>query len=326
VRVLFAGSPRIALAALEAASSGAELVGVLTNPASASGRGLARSVTPVAEAAARLGVPVLTFDHLGAEARAAVAPLGADLLISFAYGRVFGPRFLALFPQGGINIHPSLLPKYRGPTPIPAAILARDRVSGVTVQRLAAELDSGDILASGELVLEGRETTESLEERAAVLGAELLSRVLRELAAGKAVSRPQEGTVSFCPLLKKDDGLLDFSLGSEELDARVRAFYPWPMAFSHLKGLRLNILESFPYPGESWPTGPGDKAPEPGSVLGIDKARGLMVQTGDGLLALRRLQLQNKKALPYREFANGLRDVSGAVLGIPAGQEAGTNS
>jgi len=324
VRILFAGSPRIALAALERAASEVELAGVLTNPASASGRGLSRSVTPVAEAAARLGVPVLTFDHLGAEARAAVAPLGADLLVSFAYGRVFGPKFLALFPLGGINIHPSLLPKYRGPTPIPAAILARDRVSGVTVQRLAAELDSGEILASEELALDGRETTESLEEVAAALGAELLSRVLRDLAAGKAVSRPQEGPVSFCPLLRKDDGLLDFRSGSEELDARVRAFYPWPVAFSYLKGLRLNILESFPYPGESWAS--GSQAPEPGTILGIDKARGLMVQTGDGLLALRRLQLQNKKALPYREFANGLRDVSGAVLGIPAGQEAGTNS
>lgn len=326
MRILFAGSPRIALAALEAAAAEAELAGVLTNPASASGRGLSTSVTPVAETAGRLGVPVLTFDHLGAEARAAVAALKADLLVSFAYGRVFGPRFLALFPLGGVNIHPSLLPKYRGPTPIPAAILARDRVSGVTVQRLAAELDSGDIFASGELALDGRETTESLEERAALLGAELVSRVLRELAEGKAVSRPQEGPVSFCPLLKKDDGLLDFSSGSEDLDARVRAFYPWPVAFSYLKGLRLNILESFPYPGESWAAASGAGAPKPGTVLGIDKARGLMVQTGDGLLALRRLQLQNKKALPYREFANGLRDVSGAVLGIPAGQEAGTNS
>lgn len=325
MRLLFAGSPRIALAALERAAAEAELVGVLTNPASASGRGLSRSLTPVAEAAGRLGVPVLTFDHLGAEARAAVAPLEADLLVSFAYGRVFGPKFLALFPLGGINIHPSLLPKYRGPTPIPAAILARDRVSGVTVQRLAAELDSGEVFASEELVLGGRETTESLEAAAALLGAELLSRVLRDIAAGTALSRPQEGEASFCPLFKKDDGLLGFNLGSEELDARVRAFFPWPVAFSYLKGQRLNILESYPYPGETWPAASGLKAPEPGTVLGIDKARGLMVQTGDGLLALRRLQLQNKKALPYREFANGLRDVSGAVLGIPAGQEAGTN-
>lgn len=321
MRILFAGSPRIALPALEVAAAEAELVGVLTNPASASGRGLSRSATPVAEAATRLGLPVLCFDHLGAEARAAAAALKADLLVSFAYGRVFGPKFLALFPEGGINIHPSLLPKYRGPTPIPAAILARDKATGVSVQRLAAELDSGDVLASAELPLSGRETTESLEERAAALGAELLSRVLAAIAADAAIARPQEGEPSFCPLLKKDDGLLDFGLGAEELDARVRAFYPWPVAYSYLKGLRLNILESFPYPGESWP---GREGAAPGTIVALDKARGLMVQSGDGLLALRRLQLQNKKALPYREFANGLRDVSGAVLGIPAGQESGT--
>ncbi len=323
MRVLFAGSPAIALPALEKAAVSAELAGVLTNPPSASGRGLAKSETAVAEAGRRLGVPVLSFEHLGPEAREAVAALKPDLLVSFAYGRIFGPRFLALFPKGGINIHPSLLPKYRGATPLNAAILAGDRRTGVSIQRIALEMDAGDIFMQKELILDPRETVESLEPKAAALGAQMLGELLPALAAGSAAAAAQNGDASFCPLIKKDDGLLDFAaLGAEELDRHIRAYYPWPMGFTCLRGQRLNILESFPYPGEIWP---GMETSAPGTLLALDKKRGLMVKTIDGLLALRRLQIQSKKALPYRDFANGLRDAFGALLGSPAGQESGKN-
>jgi len=323
VRVLFAGSPAIALPALEKAAACSELVGVLTNPPSVSGRGLAQSETAVAVAGHRLGLPVLSFEHLGSEARGAVAALKPDLLISFAYGRIFGPKFLALFPMGGINIHPSLLPKYRGATPLNAAILAGDSRTGVSIQRIALEMDAGDIYMQKEIMLDPRETAESLESKAAALGTELLAALLPELKAGRALTHPQSGEASFCPLIKKDDGLLDFgTLGAEELDRHVRAYYPWPVGFTWLRGQRLSILESFPYPGERWP---GMEDALPGTLLALDKRRGLMVQTRDGLLALRRLQIQSKKALPYKDFANGLRDAFGAVLGSPAGQESGKN-
>jgi methionyl-tRNA formyltransferase len=319
MRILFAGSPVIAVPSLVRLSVEHQVVGVLTNPESAQGRGLAVSRTPVAETATSLfgdGVPLLAFERLGAEARAAVAALKPEILVTFAYGRIFGPLFLALFPCGGVNVHPSLLPKYRGPTPIPYAIMNRDAETGITVQRLALEVDAGDILGVETLPLRGTETTEDLTEAAALIGADLLSRVLRDLAAGREVARPQEGSPSYCSLLKKEDGAIDWSAPVLDIDAKIRAYAPWPGAFTWFRGQRLGVLESFPYPGLDTEPSP------PGTLLGLDKSRGLMVKTVDGELALRRLQIQNKRALPYRDFANGIRDLAGAVLGRPSPEEA----
>jgi methionyl-tRNA formyltransferase len=327
MRILFAGSPDIAVPSLVRLSFEQELVGVLTNPEAQRGRGLEAAATPVAQAAeaifargARGGasLPILAPERLGADARAAVEALGADILVSFAYGRIFGPRFLALFPKGGVNVHPSLLPKYRGPAPIQGAILARELETGVSVQRLALEMDSGDILGVERIPLSGLETAEDLSETAALIGADLLSRVLEEIEAGRELARPQEGEASYCSMLKKEDGLVDWGASVLDIDAKVRAYTPWPGAFTYLRGQRLAILESFPYPRVTFAAGPGSldfEGAEPGTVLGLDKSRGIMVQTKDGLVALRRLQIQHKKALPYREFANGIQGLAGAVLG-----------
>jgi methionyl-tRNA formyltransferase len=320
VRVLFAGSPDIAVPSLIRVSFEHEIVGVLTNPESAKGRGLSIERTPVAEAAAALGqgLPVLSFERLGAEARAAVAALRPDILISYAYGRIFGPKFLALFPKGGVNVHPSLLPRFRGPAPIPSTILAGDRETAITVQRLALEMDSGDVLGQFRLPLAGTETAEDIAEVASIMGADLLSQVLEEIEEGRENPRPQEGEPSYCSMLRKEDGLIDWSAPLLDIDAKIRAFYPWPCAFTYFRGLRMNILDSFPYPHVTFAAGPSSLDFEdalPGTLLGLDKSRGIMVQTIDGLLALRRLQLQQKRALPYREFANGIRDLAGSLLG-----------
>jgi methionyl-tRNA formyltransferase len=305
-----------------------EVVGVLTNPESTQGRGLATAQTSVAEAAFAIfgdSVPILAPERLGAETRAIVAALQPEILVSFAYGRIFGPKFLALFPRGGLNVHPSLLPRYRGPTPIPYAILNRDAETGISVQRLALAMDSGDILGQERVPLNGLETTEDLGEVSAILGADLLCHVLEQIAQGRESARPQEGPPSYCSLLRKEDGLIGWRSPVLEIDAKVRAYSPWPGAFTWFRGQRLNILEAFPYPHVTFAAGPSsldfEDAP-PGTLLGLDKSRGLMVQTLDGLIALRRVQLQHKKALPYREFANGIRDLAGAALGRPSPEEA----
>ena len=166
-------------------AGGYELCAVLTNPPSARGRHKQPVPTEVATLAAARGIPVFAFDHLRAEAREALAPLAADILVCFDYGRLFGPKFLALFPLGGINLHPSALPRYRGCTPVPAAILAGDRELGVSVQKLALETDSGDIIASDAIPLNGTETTQHLMEGDGTnsivtdCGARLLDNVLR---------------------------------------------------------------------------------------------------------------------------------------------------
>ncbi|HET7839611.1 MAG TPA: methionyl-tRNA formyltransferase [Rectinemataceae bacterium] len=328
LRVLFAGSPDIAIPSLVRLSFEQEIVGILTNPDTQRGRGLAVRETPVAQAALAVfhgQIPILAFEKLGAEARDAVAALKPDVLVSYAYGKIFGPRFLALFPKGGINVHPSLLPKYRGPAPIPYAILNREAETGISVQRLALRMDEGELLGVERIRLLGLENAEDLAETAAIVGADLLSRVLQEMAEGREHSQPQEGEPSYCKLLRKEDGNLDWTRPVLELDAKVRAFYPWPGAFTFLGGQRLNVLEAYPYPHVTFAAGPTSLDFDevvPGRVLGLDKARGIMVQTKDGLMALRRLQIQHKRALPYREFANGIRDLVGAVLGGPSPEES----
>jgi methionyl-tRNA formyltransferase len=339
MRIIFAGSPAIAAPCLEAlavlvletaaggtpsADSGAfpgglELTALLTNPDSPRGRSGKPEPTELAAAAAALeprfreaGLKppvIMKPERLGGEARREIEALEPDLLISFAYGRIFGPKFLALFPLGGLNIHPSLLPAYRGPTPIPQAILNRDRETGITVQRLALEMDCGNILAQESFPLGGMETGAGLSEEMARRAAGLIPRVLRAVAAGTAEDRVQDGgRASYCRLLSREDGRINWSKGALDIEAQVRAFTPWPLSWTLDEDRSLYILKASAGEGAVPP------AP-PGTVLGVDRNRGILVQTGDGVLAVSMLQYQTKKALEWRAFLNGVRDFTGRRLG-----------
>ncbi|OHD18296.1 MAG: methionyl-tRNA formyltransferase [Spirochaetes bacterium GWD1_61_31] len=318
MRVLFAGSPEIALPSLRRLAAEHQVVGILTNPPAPKGRGLSPAGTPVAELAAEIlpGSPVLAPESLGASTRAAIAALRPELLVVYAYGRIFGPKFLALFPRGGINVHPSLLPRWRGCAPIQHAILSRDAVTGLSVQRIALQMDCGDILASREVPLDGSETAASLTETMAGLGAELLATVLASLEAGTERASAQDGSqASYCGPLEKPQACLDWSLPAVELAARVRAFNPWPVAWTLLRGQRLAIHEAAAFLDEAGGEPALGAAAMAGTILNVDKSRGIMVQTGQGRLALRCVQLPGKKALSHREFANGVRDLAGLCLG-----------
>jgi methionyl-tRNA formyltransferase len=296
-----------------APGAGFELAGLLTNPDTPKGR---HGKPEPTEAAAAMGacnsaIPILKPEKLDAAAREQAAALKADMLVSFAYGRIFGPKFLALFPLGGINIHPSLLPKYRGPTPIPAAILNRDSETGITIQKLALEMDSGDILAQECFGLSGRETTASLGALAAGKAAEMLPLLLAAIARGTAQGRPQNhAEASYCSLIAKEAGLICWSKSALEIDAQIRAYTPWPLCWTMHEDRQLFILKAEPADLPAAPEGQ-----RPGTVLGIDKRRGILVQTGEGALVLAELQYAAKKALDWRSFINGVRNFSGANLG-----------
>jgi methionyl-tRNA formyltransferase len=336
MRVLFAGSPGIAVPALQALSAltgantspeGAgnfELAGLLTNPDSPRGRSGALVPTDVGAAAEQLNAglagagkpPLSVFKpvKLDSELRRQIAALRPDLLVCFAYGRIFGPPFLDLFPLGGINFHPSLLPKYRGPTPIPAAILAGDRETGISVQRLVRKMDSGDILMQKRVPLNGRETTGSLSEIMAKKAAELLPAALRGIASGSLPARPQNhGEASYCSLISAEDGRIDWNKSAVNIDARIRAFDPWPLCWTMHGDRRLFILKAEALTGES-SVDIGGQPAAPGLVLGIDKQRGILVQTGEGLLAVTELQYSAKKALYWKDFLNGAKNLLSARL------------
>lgn len=319
MRVLFAGSPDIAVPSLEAlAASSHTVVGVLTNPESKVGRGLKMSGTPVAQAATRLWgecVSIFTFETLKSEARAAIAACNADILVSFAYGRIFGPKFMALFPKGGINIHPSLLPRWRGSSPIQYAILAMDGESGISVQTIAPEMDSGDLLCVRRIVLSGRETAGAFSDVCAHFAAPMVVETLDGMQAGTILPQPQVGDPSYCGKISKEDGHLDWRKSSRELDARIRAFDPWPGSFTTLRGARLSILEAEPL-DDFVPSDTGTPVTNslPGTIIAVAAQKGIVVNTGAGCLAIKRLQLATRKAVGFHEFANGVRNLLGTVL------------
>ena len=312
MRVLYAGTPQIAVPALEAlVSSRHQLVGVLTAPDRPGGRGRQVLASPVKERALELEIPVLQPDRLGSDARAQVLMLEPDLLACFAYGKIFGPRFLGMFRFGGLNVHPSLLPRHRGPAPIPATILAADTETGVTVQGVAEETDAGDVYAQERIPLTGTETTEELTALSAMIGAGLLVNVISQVEDGTATPTPQDHRLAtHTRLVRKEDGRIDWTLPADRIDRMVRAYTPWPRAYTTFRGERLSILESRLAPEAS--TG-ADAAP--GQVLRVDTSLGILVETGGGRLALRKLQLQSRKPLEWRSFLNGVPDFIGAVLG-----------
>ncbi|MDR2149926.1 MAG: methionyl-tRNA formyltransferase [Spirochaetaceae bacterium] len=319
MRILFAGTPALAVPSLTllAQHSGGnfELAGILTKPDSLRGGRQRQLVPSDIGAAAAFLLPQcrqLKPEKLDSAARLAVAELKPDLLVSFAYGHIFGPRFLSLFPCGGINVHPSLLPKYRGPSPLTSVILHRELETGISIQRLALAMDSGTLLAQKRFPLTGCETTASLSDSTAALAADLLLAVVQSIADGTMLEeKPQNHEeASYCRLFSKEDGLIDWSKTALDLDAQIRAFTPWPLSFTTHCGRYLYILESKPMPDTS-----GDTSYIPGTVIGTDKQGGLLIQTGSGLLGVQRLQYQTKKALPWRDFLNGAPDFPGAVLG-----------
>jgi methionyl-tRNA formyltransferase len=254
--------------------------------------------------------------------RDAVSALRPELLVSFAYGRIFGPKFLNLFPFGGINIHPSLLPRYRGAAPIPAVILGREKETGISIQKLAPAMDSGNILASERFALGGDETTAALSELVSRKSAGMLVSFLRSLGTGLPEGDVQdEQQAVYTSLIKREDGLIDWSLPAGDLAARIRAYTPWPLCVTCHGEAELYILEGRSYEGEGG-AGFAGKA-GPGTVLGIDKKHGILIQTGEGVLCVSRLQYRAGKALEWRDFLNGSRGFIGSVLGC--GDKRGTN-
>jgi methionyl-tRNA formyltransferase len=326
MRIIFAGSPEIAVPALMALAEIAEtggdfvLAGILTNPDTPKGRrgqpeptAVGKAGAEIAERWSRRGMPppvLIKAERLGSAEREHLAALSPDMLLSFAYGRIFGPRFLALFPQGGINIHPSLLPKYRGATPIQAAILGGDRETGISIQRIGAEMDAGNVILRESFPLDGRETAADLGAKAAEKSALLLRRLLRE-GLYRLPGEPQDhGAASYCGRIAKEDGRIDWHRSVAAIDAQVRAFTPWPLCLTRRGAEELYILAGRPFLGAS--ERPAE-AP-PGTVLGTDKDRGILIQTGEGIFGAERLQYRTKKALDWRSFLNGAHNFLGSLL------------
>jgi len=307
-RVIFMGTPQFAVPALEALGKNHEVVGVVTQPDRRAGRGRKMVPSPVKEAAMARGLP--TFQPSDLQIPEAVNTLAGwqpEVIAVFAFGQLLPRPVLELPPYGCLNIHPSLLPRYRGAAPITAAILAGDLITGVTIMLMDEGLDTGPILAQGESPIAPGDTTVSLTAKLAEEGATLLIKTLPGWLKGKIQARPQdEALATYCDHLKKEDGLLDWSQPAEYLDRQVRAYDPWPGAHTTWLGKRLKVLRARPQ--TAW-RGEGS----PGQVVALPGGMG--VATGRGLLELQEVQLAGKMPIAGDVFARGQRDLIGGFLG-----------
>jgi len=307
-RVVLMGSPKYAIPALEALYAHHQVVLVVTQPDRRQGRGRQVSAPPAKEAALAHGLPVWQPKTLRTpEAIARLRGTGADLYVTAAIGFLLPPEVLALPPRGTLNLHASLLPRWRGAAPIQAAILYGDPETGVTIMQTDPGLDTGPIVAQARCAIGQDDTTETLTPRLAQLGADLLIQTLPRWLAGEIEPRPQphEG-ITYALSLTKEDGRIDWQQPAAYIARMTRAYTPWPGALGIYHGTQLRILRAHALPG--WREGEA-----PGTVLALPDKQ-IAVATCQGALVLDEIQLAGKKAMPAEVFSRGQRDFVGSKL------------
>ena len=301
MRLLFMGTPGFAVPTLlKLLSSRHQVSGVFTQPDRRSGRGRKLAIGTVKQVALHNGLPVYQPERLAREEWKSLVETTADALVVVAYGKILPSWLFTLPPFGAINVHASLLPRYRGAAPIPWAIVGGETRTGVTTMRIDRGMDTGDVLLQKAVDIGGEETSVQLGDRLAVLGADLLAETLDRLEAGQVRPRPQDPRLaSYAPMLKKSDGEIDWSRSSRQIFNRVRAFNPWPGAFTYRRRSLLRILKARPV------TLPAQE-PAAGSLWRWESQRAL-VACGEGWLELLEVQPENQRPLAASDFLNGLR-------------------
>jgi len=309
MKLVFCGTPMFAVPCLEAllqASFDVQLV--VSQPDRPKGRGLEMVPTPVKQVALQHGIPVVQPEKIkvNPDFRSQLESIQPDAIIVVAYGRIIPQWMIDLPPLGNINVHASLLPKYRGAAPIQWAIASGERVTGVTTMRIDAGLDTGDMLLKAELPISPDDTSVTLSPRLSALGAHLLVETLQRLEARKLEATPQDHSqASLAPILKKEDGLIDFTRTASDIHNRLRGFQPWPGAFTIFRAKQFAIHAA--RPADQSNLAPGELAATGASLL---------VGCGNHTaLELLEVQPEGKKRMAARDFANGYRPQAGERLG-----------
>ena len=303
-RIVFFGTPDFAVPTLRAlVEAGKEPLLVVTNPARPAGRGRELQDPPVAEAARELGLELAQPERVADEAFVErMKGLKPDVFVVIAFGQIFPVELLEVPTQGSINLHASLLPKYRGASPIQAAIANGEKKTGVTTMLMEEELDTGPILLQDETEIRHDETTGELTERMSKMGAALMVETLEQLAKGKIKQRKQrEESSSYAEKFSKDDGRLNWALEADEIYNRMRAFDPWPGMMANFKGRPIKILWGVPM---SWEKGPSGFT---GTYLGLRQGKMAILCGGDTVFGIEELQRPGKNPQRASDFVNGER-------------------
>lgn len=307
-RVVYMGTPRFAVPPLKVLASGADVALVVTQPDRRAGRGRKAVQSPVKEEAARRGIPCQQPESIGDDETIGILrDLACDLIVVAAFGQILPPEVLSIPRLGCINIHASLLPRYRGASPITAAIAAGETTTGVTTMMMDRGMDTGDMLLQLSLAIDETDTAGTLTERLSLLGAQAILKTLRALEAGRLERIPQDdAAATYAPLLRKEDGEIDWTGSAWEIGNHVRAMDPWPGAFTTLGDKIIKIWRVSPAAG----TGGGGKILEVGSRL--------VVGAGAGVVAIDELQLPGRKRIAAGEFLRGNHEIrEGMTFGRP---------
>jgi methionyl-tRNA formyltransferase len=311
LRFVFMGSPQFAVPPLEyLLANSYQVVAVYTQPDRPAGRGRDLVSPPVKRVAESRGLTVVQPASLKeAGAVEQLEGFSPDVIVVAAFGQILPKPVLTMPHLGCLNIHPSLLPRFRGASPVASAILAGEEFSGVSIMVMDEGLDTGPVLSRVQIPISARDTTGSLTAKLSWLGAGLLGEVLVHWTRGELTPQPQDASeATYCGPITKEEGEIDWRLSAVDIWRRVRAFNPWPGCYTRWRGKQLKIIEAVPLPEES--------TSKAGEVAPTSKA-GFGVGTGDGVLGVLRVQLEGKKALPADEFLRGQRDFMGAVLPLP---------
>lgn len=310
MRIVFMGTPDFSVGPLRAlVEAGHEVVAVVTQPDKEKGRGKQVLFTPVKEAAIELGLkvyqPVKVRDE---EFVAVLRELSADVMVVSAFGQILTPEILNMTKYGCINIHASLLPKYRGAAPIQWSIIDGEEKTGVTIMQMNEGIDTGDILLVSEVDIEPKETGGSLFDKLAAVGSELIVTALEKIQAGEITPVKQDDSKSnYAKMLKKELGNIDFNKSAVEIERLIRGLTPWPSAYTKLGGKTLKI----------WDGDVLNKNYEnavPGEIVDVDK-NSIYVKTGEGTLVINELQLEGKKRMETSAFLLGFKVEKGEILG-----------
>jgi methionyl-tRNA formyltransferase len=306
--LVFCGTPRFAVPTLEKlVAAGFRVHLVVTQPDRPKGRGLELVASPVKQSALQLNLPITQPDKIKTndEFRTQLAAIKPDAIIIVGYGRIVPQWMLDLPPMGNINLHASLLPKYRGAAPIQWAIAQGETVTGVTTMRIDAGLDTGDILLQRELPITAEDTAETLAPPLAAIGADLVVDTLRGLQAGLVHRQPQDNEqATLAPILRKEDGLIDFSRSAKEISNRIRGFQPWPGAYTKFRGKNLQI----------WKAALSQKK-FPAAEIHSENDRLFAGCANNTSLELLEIQLEGKKRSTARDFLHGYRPQPNEKLG-----------
>ena len=305
MKIIYMGTPDFAVGALESIlAAGHEVLLVITQPDKPQGRGKAEKFTPVKECAVKHDIPVFQPTKIKSqESIEYLKQFDADVFVVAAFGQILSQEILDMPKYGCINIHASLLPKYRGSAPIQWVILNKEKETGVTIMQMDAGIDTGDMLLQKSFALTKQDTGETVHDKLSSLGAEMIVEALSALEAGslEPVAQSDENTC-YAPMLTKSLGCIDWSKDADTIDHYVRGLYPWPGTYTFLEGKKVKLFSVIPIESQA--------TAKPGEIVAVEKDS-IVVATGNGAVVIPELQLEGKKRMPVKDFLLGYKITPG---------------